>query len=147
MSVLDDIANVQWDGNAAEDAATLAAGEYAGVIVDWKFEARGEKQTPCMAVELEVTEGDSKGRHVWKTYWLTSKTMPYVSKDLKRIGRPITSMKELIAVDLQMVPVRFGYGLEKNGDQERLQVLWVDGPRYGAAAQKKTVVSEDAIPF
>jgi hypothetical protein len=150
MSVLDTLNNSAWDGTCAEDTklAPLPPGNYKGVITDYNVKEIGDKCTPALEVQIDVVEGPQQGNRAWKVFWLTDKALPYVARDLKALGHPITKASDVLHLKLEGTAVKFKFGIQKGKDQP--EVLWlnpaIEGPSQKVAAGG-TQATEDGIPF
>jgi hypothetical protein len=148
MSIIETLNNSSWDGTVAADlvAVQLPPGVYNGMICDYTVKHLGEKGTPGLLIKIDVTDGQYKGAKVYKTWWLTDKSLPYVARDLKALGHPISKAADVLNLKLEGTDVQFKYGIKREGDEPG--VLWVSPlVRAKGAAQVGTQETEDAIPF
>ena len=153
----------KWNGETASSSGRgnkLRKGTYLGVITDWKIEAIGEKQTPALKLEIEITARQERPSHftdegvgstITNTMFLTEKTLQYVARDLKSIGKEIKKASEIADLKFAGVNVKIGvdYGKEKDKKtvKEWPDVVWMDkGENPPATLVRAEPVPESASP-
>ncbi len=73
----------------------LPSGTYEGIVMDAKL-TESSTGTIGLNVQFEVTKGDYEGRYIFHTFWVTSKNIPYVKRDMGMLGCSINSVGDVI---------------------------------------------------
>ena len=78
---------------AAEDFASLPAGEYVARIVVGELTTSRTKGTPSYKLTFRVLEGEHRGRQFWHDVYLTPAALPMAKRDLLKLG--VTALEQL----------------------------------------------------
>ncbi len=77
----------RWDNtSAADDFATLPAGEYIAKIISGELETSRTNSTPGYKLTFSVLEGEFVGRRFWHDVWLSDAALPMAKRDLGKLG-------------------------------------------------------------
>lgn len=104
-----------------------AAGKYRAKAIDWGLDARGENQTPCLAVEFEVVDGPAAGARIYHWIYFTERSlenavvslrrMGWKGDDLSTLGDPNAGLGTVVEIDCQT---------EEYQGKTELKVKWVN---------------------
>ena len=142
---------IDWNGEKAEQKRSLAEGIYFGKVLDYKFGTSTKKITPFFELEIVINKPEIyAGSKVFKTYYMTPKTMPFLARNLLDWGFPIQSAGEILDINFTGMNVKFKMAneLNKEDGNDYLKCAWVNKieeqpTTTTTEAQKK----EDSIPF
>ena len=88
----------EWqETEAAEEGSfePLPEDDYECIVVDAEM-VKSSNDNIGLNVQFEVLNGDHEGRHVYHTFWLTEKNLPYVKRDLAILGYEAKTASELM---------------------------------------------------
>ena len=73
----------------------LPEDDYECIVVDAEL-VKSSNDNIGLNVQFEVIKGEHEGRHVYHTFWLTEKNLPYVKRDLAILGYEAKTASELL---------------------------------------------------
>jgi len=73
----------------------LPEDDYECIVVDAEI-VKSQNDNVGLNVQFEVVKGDHEGRHVYHTFWLTGKNLPYVKRDLAILGYEAKTASDLM---------------------------------------------------
>ncbi len=120
----------------------VPAGEYAVVITDSEEKANSKNTGTYLQLNLEIIEGEYKGRKLWERLNLNNPSDEAVGiarSTLSSICRAVGVMKPNDSTDLHNLPMKVKVGMEKRKDTGELTNK-IKGyiPRDATASSPKT---------
>lgn len=117
---------------AADEFGPLPKGTYVCLAVRGQLTTAGTG-TPGYGVEFKVIEGESTGRRLWRTWYLTPAAMAYTKRDLAKFGldskdnltAPFPAGRLVLAVT---VSVRKGDDGAERNEVTKVELLRVQEP-------------------
>ena len=80
----------------------LPPGDYEGLVIDAKL-TESTSGTVGLNTQFEVTKGEHEGRYVYHTFWVTSKNIPYVKRDIGMLGCTLNSSADIVNAQKQIM--------------------------------------------
>lgn len=84
--------SLNFKSEVSKDAGKFSAlpeDRYTVKVIDAKYALSKEKQTPQIAVTLEVQDGPFKNRKVWHNFTWTKKAAPFIFGFMKAVKSPL----------------------------------------------------------
>ena len=88
----------EWkEADPAEEGSyePLPPGDYEGIVIDAKL-TESQGGNVGLNTQFEVTQGEQEGRYIYHTFWVTSKNIPYVKRDMGMLGYSPNSAADLV---------------------------------------------------
>ncbi|HRT94003.1 MAG TPA: DUF669 domain-containing protein [Planctomycetota bacterium] len=116
----------------------LPEDDYKCLVVDAEL-VRSQNDNVGLNVQFEVLEGDYEGRHVWHSFWLTEKNIPYVKRDLAILGYEAKTASDLMRAKAHLVNKKaiLRVGVEEYEGRTRNRVKWFSRLEDAQAAQQE----------
>ncbi len=73
----------------------IPPGDYEGIVIDAKL-TESQGGNVGLNTQFEVTKGEHEGRYIYHTFWVTSKNIPYVKRDMGMLGYSPNSAADLV---------------------------------------------------
>jgi hypothetical protein len=80
----------------------IPPGNYDCIVVDAKL-TESMSGNIGLNVQFEVLNGEYEGRYIYHTFWVTSKNIPYVKRDMGILGYSPNSAADLINAQRQIM--------------------------------------------
>ncbi|HRR82453.1 MAG TPA: DUF669 domain-containing protein [Planctomycetota bacterium] len=103
----------------------LPEGDYKCLVIDADL-IKSSNDNLGLNVQFEVLEGEHEGRHVWHSFWLTGKNLPYVKRDLGILGYEAKSASDLMKAKSHLMNKKaiLRVGVEEYEGRTRNRVKW-----------------------
>lgn len=88
----------EWkESKTAEEGSyePLPPGDYEVIVIDAKL-TESQGGNVGLNTQFEVTKGEFEGRYLYHTFWVTSKNIPYVKRDMGMLGYAPNSAADLV---------------------------------------------------
>jgi len=113
----------------------LPEDDYHCIVVDADL-VTSQNDNVGLNVQFEVLDGDHEGRHVFHTFWLTERNLPYVKRDLAILGYEAKTASELMKAKGKLMHKKaiLRVGQEEYEGKVRNRVKWFVRPEEAQAA-------------
>ena len=131
----------EWrETEAAEEGSfePLPEGDYKCMVMDAQL-IKSSNDNLGLNVQFKVLEGEHEGRHVWHSFWLTQKNIPYVKRDLAILGYEAKTASDLMRAKAHLVNKKaiLRVGVEEYEGRTRNRVKWFSRLEDAQAAQQE----------
>ena len=118
----------EWQGTEAAAEGSfepLPEDDYTCIVIDAEM-VKSSNDNIGLNVQFEVLEGEYEGRHVYHTFWLTEKNLPYVKRDLAILGYEAKTASELLKAKNKLMHKKavLRVGQEEYEGRTRNRVKW-----------------------
>ena len=134
--------------DAAEEGSfdPLPEDDYTCVVLDVDL-VKSSNDNIGLNVQFEVVEGEHEGRHVWHSFWLTERNIPYVKRDLAILGYEAKTASDLMKAKGPLMHKKaiLRVGREEYEGRTRNRVKWFTRVEEAQAAAAE--VGDDDFQF
>ena len=117
----------------------LPEDDYECMVIDAEI-VKSQNDNVGLNVQFQVVKGDHEGRHVYHTFWLTQKNIPYVKRDLAILGYEAKTASDLMKAKGPLMNKKaiLRVGQEEYEGRTRNRVKWFSRLEEAQAAQQET---------